>query len=281
MTFWQRLKTFLEDILALKIRDDERISYADDPLNVFNYEYSNTRPLRVAGVLAIILHILLFLMIFPSFVLTNDVQDEVVISLKALAQPAQLAGGAPPEPAAPEPEPVPVRPEPTPILVPIPDPTPMDPEPIRREDLRETPQVVREMVADLNIGDISAPPGVRGRGQAGSGTGPATGTGPGAGSGSGPYEVGGVDTNPVPIVQTIPSYTDQAIKAKVQGVVLLQAIIRRDGSVTDLRVLRGLGYGLEEKAIQEIASNWKFRPGTLDGRPVDVLATIEVTFNLR
>ena len=81
--------------------------------------------------------------------------------------------------------------------------------------------------------------------------------------------------------QTIPSYTDDAIKAKVQGIVILQAVIRKSGRVDSFKVLRGLGYGLAEKAIQEISSNWRFRPGTLQGKPVDVLATIEVQFNLR
>ena len=61
----------------------------------------------------------------------------------------------------------------------------------------------------------------------------------------------------------------------------MQAIIRKNGRVTDFKVLRELGYGLEERAIEEIATNWKFRPGTLNGRAVDVLATIEVQFNLR
>ena len=86
---------------------------------------------------------------------------------------------------------------------------------------------------------------------------------------------------PLILQQTTPSYTDDAIKAKVQGIVILQAVIRKNGRVDSFKVLRGLGYGLEEKAIQEIATQWRFRPGTLQGRPVDVLATIEVQFNLR
>ena len=119
---------------------------------------------------------------------------------------------------------------------------------------------------------------------AGTGTGSARssleGGGPGTGT-DGIYEYGSGITNPEPILQTKPSYTDDAIRAKVQGVVVLQAVIRKDGRVDRFKVVRGLGYGLEERAIQEIATRWKFRPGTLNGRPVDVLATIEVQFNLR
>ena len=86
---------------------------------------------------------------------------------------------------------------------------------------------------------------------------------------------------PQPLQQTTPSYTDDAIEAKVGGIVTLQAVIRKNGRVDSFKVLSGLGYGLEEKAIQEISSRWRFRPGTLHGRPVDVMATIEVQFNLR
>jgi len=116
----------------------------------------------------------------------------------------------------------------------------------------------------------------------GSGGGFGGGRGGGVGNGEGPWIMGsGGLTDPVILVQSLPHYTDQAIKAKVQGIVLLQGVIRRNGRVTDLQVLRGLGYGLDEQAISCIVKEWKFRPGTANGRPVDVIATIEVTFNLR
>ena len=88
-------------------------------------------------------------------------------------------------------------------------------------------------------------------------------------------------TMPHILKQTTPSYTDEAIDNKVQGIVILQAVIRKNGRVNSFKVLRGLGYGLEEMAIQEISKNWRFGPGTLEGKPVDVLATIEVQFKLK
>ncbi|MFB3903552.1 MAG: energy transducer TonB [Acidobacteriota bacterium] len=63
-------------------------------------------------------------------------------------------------------------------------------------------------------------------------------------------------TDPVILVQTLPHYTDEGIRAKVQGVVLLQGVIRRTSHVTDLQVLRGLGYGLDEQAISCIVKEW-------------------------
>ena len=107
------------------------------------------------------------------------------------------------------------------------------------------------------------------------------GSGSEAGDGGRVYRYGDGVTNPVPIVQTTPSYTQAAQDAKVQGVVWLQAIIRKDGRIDSFKVIRGLGHGLDEEAIREIETNWRFRPGRLNGRPVDVLATIEVQFNLR
>lgn len=276
----QKLKDLLESLLALRITDGERLVIANDPLNVFGEDFSNRRPLRVAAVLAALVHIFLFLFMFPILRDQVFVPQEVLV-LKQLSLPSLPAGGSPPEPEVPRPKPQETTPRPRPILVPIPDPTPLDPEPLVREEFLETPQVLDELAADLNLGEITGPPGRGGQGVAGTGAGAASGDGPAAGTGDGVYRMGSGVTNPVVVNQTIPSYTDEAIKAKAQGVVLLQAIIRKDGRVTDFKVLRGLGYGLEEKAIEEIASNWKFLPGRYNGRPVDVLATIEVQFNLR
>lgn len=276
----KRILDFVEHILALKVTDEERFRLAQDPGNIFQDEFSNQKPLRVAAIFAFLFHLFLFLFYFPFLGNQVFIPQQEVLVLKQLALPSQLKGGSPPEPETPKPQPVEVTPKPTPVLVPIPDPTPFEPEPLTRPEVLDTPEIVEELAADLNLGEISAPPG-RGQGVVGSGSGPSSGTGPAAGDGTGVYTLGSGVTNPVPITQTIPSYTDEAIKAKVQGVVLLQAIIRKNGRVTDFKVLRGLGYGLEEKAIEEIATSWKFRPGTLNGRAVDVLATIEVQFNLR
>ncbi|PYU89107.1 MAG: hypothetical protein DMG08_22905 [Acidobacteria bacterium] len=85
---------------------------------------------------------------------------------------------------------------------------------------------------------------------------------------------------PIPVNQPLPLYTEEARKAKVEGLVLLQAIVRKDGTVDSFKVIRGLGYGLDESAINTIATKWRFKPGSLNGQPVDVQATIEVSFRL-
>jgi len=84
----------------------------------------------------------------------------------------------------------------------------------------------------------------------------------------------------VPIFQPLPAYTLEAQKARAEGIVMIHVVIRRDGTVDNVKVLRGLGYGLDESAINTIVNKWRFRPGTFNGEPVDVQADIEVSFRL-
>jgi hypothetical protein len=60
--------------------------------------------------------------------------------------------------------------------------------------------------------------------------------------------------------------------------VILQGIVRKDGTVTNLKVIKKLGYGLEESIIDTITTKWRFKPGTRNGEPVDVISTIETRF---
>ncbi len=108
------------------------------------------------------------------------------------------------------------------------------------------------------------------------------GEGTGDGGGDGVYQ-GGPGTGisePVVISRVQPEYSEEARKARVEGVVRLDAIIHQDGSIQILRVLRSLGFGLDEKAIEAL-EQWKFRPGMRAGEPVAVSMNIEVIFNLR
>lgn len=86
-------------------------------------------------------------------------------------------------------------------------------------------------------------------------------------------------TAPVPIYRIEPEYSEDARRAKHQGMVLLQAIIDRTGRVTGVRVLRSLGLGLDEKAVEAVR-RWKFQPARKDGRAIEFLAAIEVNFRL-
>jgi len=91
--------------------------------------------------------------------------------------------------------------------------------------------------------------------------------------------VGNGVTAPSVLHKVDPDYTEEARLAKYQGTVVVSAEIGTDGLAYNMRAIRGLGLGLDEKAIEAI-SQWKFKPGSKNGQPVPVMATIEVNFRL-
>lgn len=94
-----------------------------------------------------------------------------------------------------------------------------------------------------------------------------------------PHRVGGNVKRPEKISGPAPEYTAEAREARVSGVIVLEAIIDELGNVTDVKVLKGLPAGLDQAAISAVES-WKFKPATLDGRPVPVYYTLTVNFAL-
>jgi TonB family protein len=77
-----------------------------------------------------------------------------------------------------------------------------------------------------------------------------------------------------------PRYTPEARAHKIEGTIIMEAIIGADGSVRDVKILKGIGYGLDESAVETIKRQWLFRPATYEGRPVNVRCSIEVTFRV-
>lgn len=116
-------------------------------------------------------------------------------------------------------------------------------------------------------------------GGVGSGRGPGFGPGEGGGVGGGAYRIGGGVSAPTLVFKVEPEYSEEARKAKFQGTVVLSVVVDEKGLPRDLKVLRPLGLGLDEKAIEAV-TKWRFRPGYKDGKPVAVAATIEVNFRL-
>jgi len=114
----------------------------------------------------------------------------------------------------------------------------------------------------------------------GSGQGPGFGPGSGGNTGGGPFRVGGGVLPPTVISKVEPTYSEEARKAHYQGTVLLSAIVHRDGRIQILKILRGLGLGLDENAVSAL-QQWKFHPGTVAGEPVDVALNVEINFSLR
>jgi protein TonB len=94
------------------------------------------------------------------------------------------------------------------------------------------------------------------------------------------FKVGGGVTAPRVTQRQDPEYTKEASDAKVEGTVLLSVVVGSDGIAHDINVTRSLGSGLDEKAVQAV-QKWRFAPGTKDGAPVNVKASIEVNFRLK
>src|ERR1700730_15163328 len=182
--------------------------------------------------------------------------------------------------------------------------------PVEMEAPKEPPKVQPDPVEELNIpavaqasaaealqGLIDAQPRPltpsQGAGNGGgAGTGRGSGIGPGTGSGLGPGSGGGTGggvyhpgsgvTTPIPLHSVKPQYTSEAMRARIQGTVWVECVVRPDGTVGDVSVKRSLDptFGLDEEA-KKAARRWRFAPGTRLGEPVAVLVTIELTFTLR
>lgn len=114
----------------------------------------------------------------------------------------------------------------------------------------------------------------------GEGNGAGIGAGEGGGTGGGPYRPGSGVEPPRLLREVRADYTDEARRAGITGEVLLEIVVGRDGSVREVRVLRGLDGGLNQRAVQAVRQ-WRFSPARLKGTPVDVVVEVAVEFNLR
>lgn len=115
----------------------------------------------------------------------------------------------------------------------------------------------------------------------GPGNGPGIGPGWGGGSGGGAYKPGNGISVPKPIREVKPSYTAEAMRAKIQGTVVVECVVMPDGTVGDVQVVKTLdsSFGLDQEAVKA-AKQWRFIPGTRNGQPVPVLISIELSFHL-
>jgi len=162
----------------------------------------------------------------------------------------------------------------------------MEPTLIGQADMK-LPNVDMNVWGDplAKIGPASNGPGSGGGigsgsgGGIGPGRGPGYGPGEGGGAGGGVFRIGGGVSAPVAIYKVEPEYSEEARKAKFQGTVVLSIVIDEKGLPTNFKVVRPLGLGLDEKAIEAV-QKWRFLPGKKDGHAVAVLATVEVNFRL-
>lgn len=115
----------------------------------------------------------------------------------------------------------------------------------------------------------------------GVGVGKGAGVGPGSGAnyGGGVYQIGGAVAPPQLVYSVEPEFSDEARRAKYQGVVALNVVVNAQGRAVDITVVRHLGMGLDQKAIDAVRQ-YRFRPAIMNGKAVPVYMTIEVDFHL-
>ncbi len=114
----------------------------------------------------------------------------------------------------------------------------------------------------------------------GPGDGAGVGDGSGGGFGGGPFRPGSGVEPPRLLREVKADYTDEARRGNIEGEVELEIVVRRDGSVGDVKIIRGLRGGLNDRAVQAVRQ-WRFAPGRMKGVPVDVVVEVGVEFRLR
>jgi protein TonB len=209
--------------------------------------------LRIALTVAVLFHVAFFVMQLPEMA-----ARPTWVGQERPVYVVQQIRFKPPPPA--RQQQLPQRKEKT-RVIPIPDPTPDDPEPIRVEEVE---------VPDIQVSDLDVVFGIP--------------EGPTAnnfgGAGVGPMQVGGDVLPPQRLLAPSPPYTEDARKGRIQGIVILEAIIDAMGNVTNVKVLKGLPMGLSDTAV-EAAGKWKFKPATRNGAPVPVFFNLTIRFSLQ
>jgi len=210
-----------------------------------------------------------------------------------LASPVVVRKVTKPEPVkrveTPPPPPPDIAPKPDPPPPPPPAPAPPAPAPPVVAPVVSAPADANDRAGVPTATTATAPSNGPGAG-GGTGTGTGTGAGPGngagigegstAGTGGGPYRPGSGITPPSILREVKPVYTEEGRRRGLQGDVVMEVVVRSDGTIGNVRVLQGLGSGLDQRAIDAVRQ-WRFNPARRYGTPVDVMVEIAVEFRLR
>ena len=286
-------------------------SASPEPLfTVFSHGATGLRSPRVfalsstlhATILAVAVFIATFNLAPRAAVLMREPHSADLMRLVFLATPGPGGGGgggglqqkAPPPKAMREGRHAINSPVPTPKPI-VEQPAP--PEPLKSEQLPaviapivNSPADARTRIGVLEETKAAAETQGPGAGGGGAGTGNGTGLGQGSGSGVGPGSGGGIGGGPYRpgsgiqpprlLREVKADYTEEARLRAISGEVVLEIVVRRDGSVGDAKILQGLGGGLNERALQAVRQ-WRFAAAQRQGVPVDVIVEVAVEFKLR
>jgi len=239
-----------------------------------------------ATLTSLALHLGVFALLLFAYTVGQQVMDPTnpmeITHVVFLEQPGPGGGGGgSPAPAPPKPieipKPVPATPIP---ITPPPVVPPPPPDPTLTAPITTNSSVVQATGA--NSVSLAAYGGGGSGGGIGTGRGNGVGEGTGGGFGGGAYEPGNGISNPEPLLQPEPKYTSEAMRAKIQGEVWLEAVVTPGGTINEVRVVKSLDrlFGLDEEAMKA-AKRWLFRPGKdRTGKAVPVKVTLILEFRL-
>jgi periplasmic protein TonB len=147
--------------------------------------------------------------------------------------------------------------------------------------VRDQAGVVNQPPAAPSLGTGTGSDAGDGRGDGhGDGSGAGLGEGSGGGTGGGPFRPGSGIQPPRLLHEVKAEYTEEARSRGISGEVELEIVVKRDGSVGDVTVLRGRGAGLDQRAVAAV-KQWRFAPATRMGQTIDVIVQVLVAFTLR
>jgi protein TonB len=259
------------------------------------------------GLIAVAVFIATFNLSPRAATIADDRPDPMRLVFLATPGPGGGGGGGGLQQKAPPPKamregrrsissPLPVRREPKPVIEMPKPPEPTPPPPLKAEQLPvviapivTAPADNRSRIGVLEQTTAEADSHGPGKG-GGTGAGTGTGIGPGDGAGVGPGSGGGTGGGPFRpgsgiepprlLREVRADYTEDARRRGLNGEVVLEIVVRRDGSVGDIKILQGLGGGLNDRAVQAVRQ-WRFSPAQRLGSPVDVIVEVAVEFKLR
>jgi TonB family protein len=197
-----------------------------------------------------------------------------------LKGPAKMSSPVPER--APAPVEAPVKPEPPKLLPSEPMPPILAPVVAVPGDDRNRAGVFEVSPAEADSRGTGAGGGTGSGSGTGMGEGDGSGIGPGSGGGTGggPFRPGSGIEPPTVVHEVKPTYTETARVRGITGEVVLEIVVLRNGMVGRVRMLQGLGSGLDERAIEAVRQ-WRFAPARRLGQPVDVQVEVAVEFRLR
>lgn len=217
----------------------------------------------------------------PSQDLAQDLTRERTVWIVMPGPNGGGGGRTAPTPPRPRPEP------PQAVRTPdVPSPAPAIPSEIAPplETAEPQPSVLVNSADTPMTGAATAPSLIAGGGDGqGSDRGSGDGAGPGInrGFGDGAFRAGNGVTPPVPVRRASPQYTVEAMRARAQGIIIVECVVEPSGECGDARIIRAFTppLGLDRQAL-DAARRWLFRPGTRGGEPVPVLVSFEIEFNI-